>query len=82
MQATTHEPATTYGVQNSISDRLIPIAAILGELDQSPLIFPCNLSGSHRLKSRSYQIRNLKNLLTGSPADLYLLRLLKALVNH
>jgi hypothetical protein len=36
---------------------------------------PRNLNGSHRLKSRSYQIRNLKNLLTGPPADLYLLHL-------
>jgi hypothetical protein len=43
---------------------------------------PRNLNGSHRLKSRSYQIRNLKNLLTGSPADLYLLHLLKALANR
>jgi hypothetical protein len=63
-----------------LSDTLISIAAILGGsvgVFLSPL-----LNGSHRLKSRSYQIRNLKNLLTGSPADLYLLHLLKALANR
>ena len=43
---------------------------------------PCNLNGSHRLKSSSYQIRNLKNLLTGSSPDHHLLRFLKAIANH
>ena len=40
------------------------------------------LNGSHRLKSRSYQIRNLKNLLTGSSPDHYLLLFLKAIANR
>ncbi len=40
-----------------------------------------DLNDSHRLKCRSYQIRNLKNPLTGSSANLYLLGLLKVIAN-
>ena len=42
----------------------------------------CDLNGSHRLKSCSYQVRNLKDPLAGPSADLYFFYLLKLIAYH